>query len=416
MGAKRTKNMFIKPRARMFRYFDWTLLLCMLALITIGIMSIAEATASPVRDENASLLDILGEQSLYYPRLQLIWAIVGLALTCVVLLINYKFIAGKTNWIYWLNIAMLVIVLLGERGRGNMAGWFRVGSRTIQPSEIAKLAIILGLARRFALLDKPVSTLKELGSLIIYISIPLILICLQPDFGTAMVYVFIFATMLFMSGIKMKLFAGMAGAGLVLILLATYFMFQSGGFRLERILVFMGSDNVSKDAAIQTANARMAVGSGRFWGKGLFKSGSMSQLGYIPDDHTDFLYSITCETFGFVGGILVIILYLVMLLRMLALSRRIEDRFGSMVIVGVMSMMLFHVFENIGMVVGVTPVTGIPLPFMSYGGSNLITNMMSIAIVLNVSMVCRYRQELRRRKQERAALKYEQTQRQKMAS
>ena len=211
--------MFIKPRARMFRYFDWTLLLCMLALIAIGIMSIAEATATPVTDENASLLDILSQQSLYYPRLQLIWALVGLVLTGVVLTVNYKFIASKTNWIYWLNIAMLVFVLLGERGRGNMAGWFRVGSRTIQPSEIAKLAIILGLARRLALLDKPVSTVRELGSLILYISIPLVLICAQPDVGTALVYVFIFGFMLFMSGIKLKLFSGLVGLGIILSLI-----------------------------------------------------------------------------------------------------------------------------------------------------------------------------------------------------
>ena len=183
-------------------------------------------------------------------------------------------------------------------------------------------------------------------------------------------------------------------------------MMQSGSFRLERILVFIGSDNVSADATTQTTNARMAVGSGSLFGKGLFKAGSMSQLGYIPDDHTDFIFSITCETFGFVGGMAVILLYLIMLLRLLVLSRKIEDRFGSMLTVGVMAMLLFHVFENVGMVIGVMPVTGIPLPFMSYGGSNLLTNMTSIAIILNVSMVCRYRQELRQRRKQRAAMSH----------
>ena len=406
MGAKQNKGVFMKPQLRMFKYFDWPLLLSMLALIAIGIVSIAAATASPVTDDSATLMDILSTQSLYYPRLQLIWAVIGIAITCVVLTVNYKFIASKTNWIYWLNIAMLVVVLMGERGRGNMAGWFKVGSRTIQPSEIAKLAIILGLARRFALLDKPVSTVREMASLLVYIGIPLVLICLQPDLGTAMVYVFIFGCMLFMSGVKMKLFTALIGLGLVVIFIGAYLMVQSGSFRLERILVFIGSDNVSADAGTQTRNARMAVGSGQLLGKGLFKSGSMSQLGYIPDDHTDFIFSITCETFGFVGGAAVIVLYLIMLTRMLVLSRRIEDRFASMTTVGVMAMLLFHVFENIGMVIGVTPVTGIPLPFMSYGGSNLLTNMISVAIVLNVSMVCRYRQELRRRKREREAQKY----------
>lgn len=408
MGTKQSRfgNVFIKLKFRMFRYFDWTLLLCMLALITIGIISIAAATASPVTDESASLMDILSTQSLRYPRLQLIWSIVGIVVTCVVMTINYKFIASKTNWIYWLNVAMLVFVLMGERGRGNMAGWFKVGSRTIQPSEIAKLAIILGLARRFSLMDKPVSTIREMVSLLLYIGIPLALICAQPDLGTAMVYVFIFACMLFMSGTKMKLMGLLMGIGLAVAAIGLYLMMQSGSFRLERILVFIGSDNVSADATTQTTNARMAVGSGRLFGKGLFKAGSMSQLGYIPDDHTDFIFSITCETFGFAGGMAVILLYLIMLLRLLVLSRKIEDRFGSMLTVGVMAMLLFHVFENIGMVIGVMPVTGIPLPFMSYGGSNLLTNMTSIAIILNVSMVCRYRQELRQRRKQRAAMSH----------
>ncbi len=408
-GQMQFKKMFIKLKFRMFRYFDWMLLLCMLALIAIGIVSIAAATASPVTDDSATIMDILSEQSLTYPRLQVLWAIVGMVVTCVVMTINYKFIASKTNWIYWLNIAMLVFVLMGERGRGNMAGWFKIGSRTIQPSEIAKLAIILGLARRFSLMDKPVSTLREMLSMLAYIGIPLVLICLQPDLGTAMVYVFIFGCMLFMSGTRMKLMGALVGVGLIVAAAGLYLMVQSGSFRLERILVFIGSDNVSADASTQTTNARMAVGSGRLWGKGLFASGSMSQLGYIPDDHTDFIFSITCETFGFVGGMTVIVLYLIMLLRMLVLSRKIEDRFASMVTVGVMAMLLFHVFENIGMVIGVTPVTGIPLPFMSYGGSNLLTNMTSVAIVLNVSMVCRYRQQVRQRKKQRAALSHAQS-------
>lgn len=409
MANAKKRKIFISLKPRMFRYFDWVLLLCMLVLIAIGIMSIAAATATPITDPNLSLSQILSSQSLYYPRLQLIWTGLGLIVGIMVLFINYKFVSSKSIWIYWLNILLLAaVLLLGRRSRGNMAGWFRFYERTFQPSEIAKLAIIIGLADYFAKLKKPLGSIKEMLVVLAYVGLPLVLIVLQPDFGTASVYVFIFACMLFMSGAKLKPLFELAGIGILLVLIAGFIMVRTGNdnFRMERILVWLQSDNLSADSTHQTKNALMAVGSGGLTGKGLYAVGAMGQLGYIPDDHTDFVFSITCETFGFAGAFIVIAMYAIMFIRMLVLSRKVDDKFASMLIIGVMAMLLFHTFENIGMVIGVTPVTGIPLPFMSYGGSSLLTNIISIFVVLNVSMVTQYRQELRRQKQERAVMQH----------
>ena len=137
---------------------------------------------------------------------------------------------------------------------------------------------------------------------------------------------------------------------------------------------------------MQTYNARLMLGSGGLWGKGLFSVGNFAALNYVPDDHTDFIFAVVCETFGFVGGGLMILLYLAMLLRMMYLANHAEDTFGCYLIIGVMAMMFFHIFENISMVIGLMPVTGIPLPFVSYGGSNYITNIMGIGLVCNVAM------------------------------
>ena len=155
-------------------------------------------------------------------------------------------------------------------------------------------------------------------------------------------------------------------------------------YRLERILSFIDPTLVDESAVYQVTNSKIAIGSGGLSGRGMFVQGAFSQLDYVPEDWTDFIFSTIGEAFGFVGCALVILVYLLIILRMLYLARYTMDRFGQMVIIGVMAMLLFHVFENVGMTTGLMPVTGIPLPFLSYGGSNLVTNMAGIGLVLNV--------------------------------
>ncbi len=373
---------------RLIRHFDWILFLTVCALVLFGALSIYSATSIPVNQEINSWLEMIRYQPFTYLRLQVIWFVAGLILMSAVLYFHYDLYARMATLIYWGNIALLVLVLFMERGRGNMAGWFAWGSgRTFQPSEIGKLAIIIAMAKVFADRKEPIKTVKELIPVLAYIGLPLILIVLQPDVGTALVYVAIFAGMMFLSGTSPKLLFGMICLAVILAILLLQLMSSSGdSFRYDRILVFLNPDLDPNGAGLNAINSRIAIGSGGFWGKGLFAEGSFAALNYIPEDHTDFIFAIVCETFGFVGAMVMVGLFGVLLFRMLWFTKVVTDPFGRYVIVGVMSMILFHVLENIGMVIGLLPITGIPLPFVSYGGSNMLTNMAGVGLVLNVIM------------------------------
>ena len=226
--------------------------------------------------------------------------------------------------------------------------------------------------------------------------IPLVLIVIQPDVGTALVYAAVFCVMVFVSGTDYKLIASVLGCAVLLIIPVWYFMnnTSSSSFRLERILMWLHPEDYP-DEARQIINGQIAIGSGGLWGKGVVSPGSFASLGYISDDHTDFIFAIVCESFGLVGGCALVLGYILLLGRLLVLSNRVSDPYGSYLIIGVFGMLLFHIIENICMVIGLLPVTGIPLPFVSYGGSNMLTNMMAIGLVENVVMRSRARERRR---------------------
>ena len=285
---------------------------------------------------------------------------------------------------------MLLVIVLGmEAGRGGMTAFFTWGSsseRTFQPSEVGKIAIIIAFAKAFSSRVKPVMKMRDLLPLVIYMGIPLLLIIAQPDVGTALVYLAIFSIMVFVSGTNYKLLLAVVACLVLLIIPVWYFMNASeNSFRLMRILIWLDPESYP-DSARQVINAQIAVGSGGVWGKGIVSPGSFASLGYISDDHTDFIFAICCESFGLVGASALVLMYMFLLGRMIYLAIRVKDPYGSYLIVGVMAMFLFHIVENIAMVIGLLPVTGIPLPFMSYGGSNMITSMLGIGLVMNVTM------------------------------
>ena len=258
---------------------------------------------------------------------------------------------------------------------------------TIQPSEFAKLAMILMMAKTLSRYDRPMSTVKEFIHIMLLLGVPCLIILLSGETGSMMVIVFLFAVMLYFSNVDMKLLLGMAAAAILAILALYGFMVASGSddYRLARILAFLNPELSTLDDAYQQSQSKMAIGSGGMWGIGMFVDGALSQLNYVPADWTDFIFSTIGEAWGFVGCSLILLGYLLILLRMLYLARYTRDKFGMLVITGVMGMLLFHVFENIGMTLGLMPITGIPLPFLSYGGSNMVTNMGGVALVLNVT-------------------------------
>ncbi|MDL2206942.1 rod shape-determining protein RodA, partial [Eubacteriales bacterium OttesenSCG-928-N13] len=361
------------------------------AMSLFGVLSIFAATADPVSVQPSTIMEMIQTQPTQYANLQMLWLLAGLFMMAVMLYFDYELYGKYANVIYWANIALLFVVLFMERGQGNMAGWFYWGAnatRTIQPSEFGKIAIIIALARLFASRSKPITRVAELLPVLAYIGLPLLLIAAQPDYGTAMVYIVVFGVMLFASGTSSRILIGMVSIA-VLALVGVWqwmSMAEDSGFRTNRIMVFIDQTSDLQGAGMQTYNARLAVGSGGLWGKGLFTPGSIASLNFIPFDHTDFVFAIVCETFGFVGAGLLVLGYVVLLVRMIIMSSQAADAFGAYTIIGIVAMMLFHVFENIAMVIGLMPVTGIPLPFISYGGSNLLTNFMAMGVVLNVSM------------------------------
>ena len=373
----------------MMRYFDWPLFLIVVAISLFGIVCVFSATSSEVTEYPSTVMEMLETQSIYYPRLQFLWLLAGtVAMFCIIYL-PYQFYGQASTWIYLLNVSVLLFTLLvAEVGRGNMQAFLKIGSsdRGFQPSELGKVAMIMCFAKVFSDRRHNVKKLSEFLMLSAYMAIPMVLILLQPDFGTALVYVFVFCVLVFISGTDSKLLLGLFGCLVLLAIPVWYAMNNTSAaenFRLTRFLIWLDPESYP-DEARQVINAQIAVGSGGLFGKGIVSPGSFASLGYISDDHTDFIFAIVCESFGLAGGFALVAAYMLLIARLFWLSVRVDDPYGSYLIMGVMGMLLFHILENICMVIGLLPVTGIPLPFVSYGGSNMLTNMMAIGLVENV--------------------------------
>ena len=383
----------------LMKYFDWPLFLIVLAISIFGIITIFSASSIEVTETPATIMEMLETQPLTYARLQFIWLIVGMVAMFFIIFFDYEIYGKYANVLYIINLILLSLVLaLAVAGRGGMKAFFNWGTdRGFQPSEFGKVLIIIAFAKAFSARAKPVMNLREIIPLVLYMAIPMVLIIAQPDVGTALVYLAIFCVMVWVSGTNWKLIAGVIVCGVLLIIPIWYFMNNSASdsFRLTRILIWLDPESYP-DEARQVINGQIALGSGGLTGKGLVSPGSFASLGYISDDHTDFIFAVVGESFGLVGACALVVAYALLFARLIYLSIKVEDPFGSYCIIGVMAMFLFHVVENICMVIGLLPVTGIPLPFMSYGGSNMLTNMMAVGLAENVIMRSRKRASHRR--------------------
>ena len=382
----------------LMRYFDWPLFLNVLAISLFGVVTIFSATSSEVTEKPATIMEMLRTQSLTYPRLQLIWIVAGVMAMFVIIYFSYELYGKYANTLYVINLLMLLFVLGVEAGRGGMSAFFTWGSdRGFQPSELGKVIMIICFAKAFSVRMKPVMHMRDIIPLVLFMALPMVLILAQPDVGTALVYMAVFCVMVWVSGTNWKLIASVIACAVLIFIPVWYFLNNSSAdnFRLTRILIWLDPESYP-DEARQVINGQIALGSGGLFGKGLVSPGSFASLGYISDDHTDFIFSIVGESFGLVGACLLVLGYILLLARLIYQSMRIEDPFGSYIVVGVFAMLLFHVVENIGMVIGLLPVTGIPLPFMSYGGSNMLTNMMAIGLAENVIMRARQKESHRR--------------------
>ncbi len=367
----------------------------MVGLVAFGIVTIANVLADPFTSTQTSFSDILSNLNLEYVQKQIVNFLVGLAALFVMLAIDYSLFRHAIKYIYIANVFLLVLLLvISENSRGVM-GWFNLGTRAFQPSEICKVTLILMLSHVASeIVDREggIKTIKDLGILTLYFGVPFALVVLQPDMGTAVVLLAIFVCILFISKISWKfVISAIVGAGGLLPL--SYFYILNDDQK-KRIDVFLNPalDEAGTGIGMQVIRSKQSIGSGQMYGKGYFTQGTLAQLKYVPERQTDFIFSGIVEGLGFVGGTVVIVVYFLLVFRWLWVALHAKDHLGTCIAIGGVGMLLAHVFENIGMTIGLMPVTGIPLPFISYGGSNMLANMMCVGLVLNVWM----RRQIRR--------------------
>lgn len=364
---------------------DGLLILLIYAMTVFGVFAVSVASFSINSNPDADIFNqIVGSR---YGLRQGIFLFLSPIVLGFIMAIPYDFIRNNVWTIYFLSIGLLFVALLGEAVAGINAFISILWGFTIQPAEFAKIAIIVLLASQLENINDPFKTIKSSILFLITIGAPALITVMQGEMGSAIVMAAIVLAMLFMAGMPWKRFviliilALLAMAGIVLF----WSLFSPDSYRLQRIIALVNPEVASDAAKYQVNNSIIAIGAGGLKGVGPFKEGSIAQLDYVPKDWTDFIFSAIGETFGFIGCVTVIALYVLIMFRLLYLARTSSNRFSELIIIGIMTLILTHVFLNIGMTIGIIPVVGIPLPFLSYGGSNLFTNMIGIGLVLNVT-------------------------------
>ena len=351
-----------------FKDFDILLLISTLALSIFGLIVLYSAYGG-----NISSI-----------KTQIFSTVLGFILIAVICTLDLD-VVKKPYWIFYgLMIGILIITLVIGQGLDEWGArsWIYIGSFSFQPAEISKIVLIFTLA---AFLDKfkySINSPLILLATIAFVGAPIALILLQPDFGTAMVYVFFIAAMIFIAGLSWKWIGIFAVAGFAL---ALFLLANLSGFRADRIENFLNPSRDTSGSNWQQQQGMIAIGSGMLNGRG-YLNGSQSQYGYIPEKETDFIFSVLAEELGFIGAIIMIVLFTVLILRLIAIAKTSNNTFISLLVTGIAGLIFIHVFENVGMTIGIMPVTGIPLPFFSNGGTFQLLILVCIGFALSASM------------------------------
>ncbi len=355
----------------LFSQIDWLLISIVAALSLIGVANIYSATYM---------------QSAHAYQRQLYILAFACALALPVIIVNYSELERFGYVIYALSLLTLVAALLYGHSAGGAQRWISLGFIKFQPSEVAKIAFVIALAKYLS--SKPPANkklgmdFKELIKPAAIFAVPFLLVARQPDLGTALIFMFIFCSTILMVKVRTRVIISAVVAFAATIPLAWT---QLKPYQKGRILSFIDPDSDALGSGYHLLQSKIAIGSGGIIGKG-FKEGTQGNLRFLPAHHTDFIFSTLAEEWGFIGAILVFILFIVLILRGIDVASDSKDRFGFLVAYGLTAMLFWHVVINIAMVMGLLPVVGVPIPFLSYGGSFLITMILSIAILLNISM------------------------------
>ncbi|MFL0268464.1 rod shape-determining protein RodA [Candidatus Clostridium radicumherbarum] len=315
-----------------------------------------------------------------YVKLQFLWIIIGFAIIIFISSKDFIFIKNYTEIIYWASIALLVFNDISSRAVKGAASWIRIGSIAIEPGEFVKIGLILILSKKIEDFEGNINNAKNLLILIGYSLIPIVLILIQPNVGMALICFFITLGILFIAGLDLKIIY----TGFISVIPISLIIWFSGILKIyqkNRIISFINPGAYESDIAYQLTQSLIGIGSGGLLGKG-FLNGTQIAGGFIPEVHTDFIFSCVGEEWGLIGGIFLILLYFVLLMRIMKISNESHNIMSKLVCVGVISSLLFSIFQNIGMTIGIMPIAGITLPLMSYGGSSILANLVAIGIVL----------------------------------
>lgn len=360
-----------------FFKLDYLLLFAVGIIITIGLIVLNSASSHEA-----------GNQVLK----QIISISLGLIIFLVSLNFEYNVFSKYYRQIYIFTLLMLIAVLIFGHEAGGAKSWFKfpiIG--TFQPSEVAKILLIVSYAQFLEDRRGHLNTLWELIQAFMFFVPPVLLILMQPDMGSAMVFLAIMIGMLFMAGANWKWLLGIFGGGLTAAIGYIIGIWKLGWWsplmphQLNRFLVLFDSTIDRQGVGWNAWQAKIAIGNGGFWGQGI-GAGTQSAGEFLPEQWTDFIFAVLCEELGFVGAAVILVMFAVLLYRGIKIAMESRDLYGSLVAIGVVTMYFFHLFENIGMNVGIMPIAGIPLPFISYGGSAVLANFMGIALLENIYM------------------------------
>ena len=362
---------FLKYDRRIFQNFDWTLFALVMCISAIGVVNIYSTDFS------------LGENSPHLYLKQIQWIILGLLLMAVSFLIDYRTIAQAAYVIYGISLASLIYVALFGHVANGAQRWISFGFFLLQPSEFIKVAIIIVLARYF---DDHKSRepylLRELFMPLILVLVPCVLIIRQPDLGTAMLIFIIAVSMVLFIGVHWK--SILIAAASVVVMLPLAWMFLKD-YQKERLLIFLSPESDPLGSGYHIIQSMIAIGSGGFLGKG-FLQGSQTQLKYLPEQQTDFVFSVFAEEWGFVGGLALMFMFLSLLVLGFRIALHSRDLLGTLLAFGITALISWEIIINMGMVLGILPVVGIPLPFLSYGGSAMVSMLMAVGLLMNISV------------------------------
>jgi rod shape determining protein RodA len=377
---RRNKSIF-KINKKLVKHLDFGIIIICIIIMIFGSLNLLSATQYLYRGNNISSTII----NFHFLKMHLFWLVIGLSVMYLILLIDYTAIKGYANIIYWCGIFLLLLNALMPVKVNGAESWLKIGPLPqFQPSEFVKIALIIMIAKLLDEMEGNINNIKNFLMLSVYAVIPVIFLLKQPDMGMTMFLFFILLGMFFIAGLNSKAIIG----GLMGVSITIALIWNSGLIRIyqkNRLISFLYPDLDPLGTGLQLKMSQIGIGKGGFLGTGFLK-GSWAAVGSTPESSTDCIFSVVGEEWGLLGAIFLLTMYGLLIYKLVKIAKESKDIFGTMLTAGIISMFLFSILQNIGMNIGIMPITGLTLPFMSYGGSSIITTFICIGLVLNVGM------------------------------